>query len=86
MPATPRPARAACAPTCVLTRASLSLPPLPLWCAGEVNLLWSLRHLLEVIEAPSPANSLPVVEALYIEHVKILIEETNEVLNRVDPE
>ena len=84
MLATPRPARAACAPARVLTRASLSPPPL--WCAGEVNLLWSLRHLLEVIEAPSSANSLPVVEALYIEHVKVLIEETNEVLNRIDPE
>ena len=61
-------------------------PPLLLWCAGEINLLWSLRHLLEVIEAPSAANSLPVVETLYVEHIKILIEETNALLDRVDPE
>ena len=73
-----------CAGPCLDPR--LTVFPPPLWCAGEVNLLWSLRHLLEVIEAPSPANSLPVVEALYIEHVKVLIEETNEVLNRIDPE
>ena len=77
---------AACAPACTPARASLSPPAPLLWCAGEINLLWSLRHLLEVIEAPSPANSLPVVEMLYVEHIKILIEETNALLDRIDPE
>ena len=51
----------------------------------EVNLVWSVRHLLEVLVDLTSANKLALTEPLFVENARALIEEANGVLDRIDP-